>query len=277
MKIVSTGSALNSREFYEKKKKRRRLELILLAIASVLILVGLIYFSRQEKFLVTDVVILGENVVDKDQMTQAVEESLAGYYLWLVPRKSTLLYPRRTIEESLVGNFPRLKSVDLNLEDNELLIAVEDRTPYALYCPNISLPASAGDCFFLDEDGLIFAIAPSFTGAVYFIYTTEEPIENPIGKKILATEGFKSIKEFIETLVGLSIYPVALEISSDEYSLSLANHARIIWRRESDFITIRSNLEAFLSNDTIRAQSNFLDKILHLDLRTENKVFYKFK
>ena len=72
MKIVSTGSALNSREFYEKKKKRRRLELILLAIASVLILVGLIYFSRQEKFLVTDVVILGENVVEDIRMHRVV-------------------------------------------------------------------------------------------------------------------------------------------------------------------------------------------------------------
>ena len=277
MKIVSSGKVLNSSEFYKKKKLRRRIQLISLLVVVIASIFSLVYFSRQDRFLISEVTVLGENVVDKDQMMQAVGESLGGYYFWLVPRKNVLIYPRRTIEESLIGNFPRLKAVDLNLEDNELFVTVEERVPDALYCPKISLPLGAGDCFFLDEDGLMFAIAPSFTGAVYFIYTTEEPIENPIGKKILAPEEFKSIKEFIETLAVLNIYPMALEISSDEYSLLLANNTRIIWRKESDLVLVHSNLEAFLSDEVIQAQSNFLDKILYLDLRTENKVFYKFK
>ena len=68
-----------------------------------------------------------------------------------------------------------------------------------------------------------------------------------------------------------------LELGDGEYKLFLSNNGQIIWRRNSDLALIGLNLEAFLSDDSIQAQSNFLDKILYLDLRTENKVFYKFK
>ena len=272
MKIVSSGKVLNSREFYEKKKSRRRIHLILLSIGFLAILFSLVYLSRQERFLINEITVQGENVIDKEEIAQSAQHLLAGYYLWVIPRANTLIYPRRAINQSLIEKFPRLKSVDLNLgEQQRLLITVDERKPFALYCESTS------DCFFLDEDGLIFAPAPSFSSGVYFVYVTEDPILNPIGKRFMTIEEFESLSRFKETLMMLSIKSSALEIGDSEYRLSLFNSGQIIWRRDSDLVLIQSNLEAFLSDDFIRAQENFLDRILYLDLRTENKVFYKFR
>ena len=274
MKIVSSGKVLNSREFYNKKIKKRRFQLILISIGFLSILFALVYFSRQERFLITTVTVMGENMVDKEEITQIAQNLLAGYYLWVIPRANTLIYPRYTIERNLLEQSPRLKSVDLNLDkDRKLLITVVERVPFALYCVgNLN-----NECFFLDEEGFIFAHAPSFSSGVYFVYRTKDLIENPIGKRFITIEEFRSLSKFLETFFVLGIQLLALEIGDDEYRLSLLNNGQIIWRRNSDFTFIHSNLEAFLSDDSIQAQGDFLDKILYLDLRIENKVFYKFK
>ncbi len=269
MKIVSSGRVLNSREFYEKKKRRRRIQFILLSVAFISIVSLFIYLSRQEQFLIVEVAVLGDNVIDKEEITRVAQSLLAGHYLWIVPRANVFIYPSRTIEHSLLKEFPRLKSVEVDLgESQKLLITVKERVPFALYC--------ISDCFFLDEEGLIFAPAPSFSGGVYFTYIAEASLENPVGERIIPIEEFKKLSEFIKTLSVLDINPVGLEVSGDAYRLLLPSGGKILWRRDDDLILIYANLEAFLANDAIRAQSDFLGRILYLDLRTENKVFYKF-
>ena len=270
MKIVSTGSGLNSPGFYEKRRKERRIRLILALILLVAILVAFVYFSRQERFIISEVVVTGEEVAGRDDIVRTTSSLIAGHYLWIIPRANVFLYPRGTIKQSLL-EIPRFKSVDLNLEDQTLLVSVEERIPSALYCMNTS------ECYFLDEEGYIFALAPSFSGTVYLVYTTEDPIENPIGQSLLASEEFKSLSSFIKSLETLNVHPVKFEIRDDEYAIFLSGGGQIMWRRESDLNVIYSNLEAFLSDETIKSQTNFLDKILQLDLRTDNKVFYKFK
>jgi len=270
MKIVSSGRVLNSREFYEKKKKKRRIQIILLSVIFISLISLFVYLSRQEQFLIVEVAVLGENVVDKEEITKVTQRLLAGHYLWMLPRANAFIYPSRTIERSLLKEFPRLKSVEVDLgESQRLLVTVEERVPFALYC--------ISECFFLDEEGLIFASAPSFSSGVYFVYVTEDPVPNPVGKRFMTIEEFESLSRFRETLTMLGIESSALEVGESEYRLSIFDKGQILWRRESNPAIVLSNLEAFLSADAIRTQSDFLDKVLYLDLRTENKVFYKFK
>ena len=272
MKIVSSGRVLNSPEFYRKKQKRKRLRLILASIGLVLLLSSLIYLSRHQWFLINKVAVVGEDVIDKAEIEKTTRDMLTGYYLWIFPRANSLIYPEQDIESALLKKFPRFQSVDLDLKGLKTLnITVKERVPFALYCPRVS------KCYFLDKEGLIFALAPSFTGTVYFLYTTEDKIENPIGERFMSVEEFKTLPKFIETLTTLGIHSKALEVGKSEYRLSLQTDGEVIWPRDSDLAVIYSNLEAFLSSKPIKGQSNFLNKILYLDLRTDNKVFYRFR
>ncbi|MBI2673675.1 MAG: hypothetical protein HYX23_00080 [Candidatus Zambryskibacteria bacterium] len=271
MKIVSSGRVINSAGFYQKKKKRRRIKFALVLIGVLTIVFTLIYLSRLEKFLITAVMITGENVADREEMTQAVQSLIDNHYLWMIPRANAFIYPRRAIKQSLIEKFPRLRSVDLNLDKFQtLVINVEERMPFALYCIE-------DECFFVDKGGFIFAPAPSFSNGVYFVYSTEEPIGNPIGKQLIPAENFESLLGFIKILPTLNLQPTAMKITADDYNLLLPNGGQLIWRRGDDPVLLHSNLEAFLSDDSIKAQKDFLKKVLYLDLRTTNKVFYKFK
>lgn len=278
MKIVSSGSGLHSPEFYRKKQRRRRIRSAVSALGLLTLLFLIVFFSRQERFLIAEAVILGEDVIDKEKIAQTVERELAGYYLLVIPKANILVYPRRALKRVLLEEFPRLKSAHMNLgEFRTLFVTVEERVPSALYCTNGPSPVDNAECFFLDEDGFIFAAAPSFSSAVYFVFAAPGSATSSPGERFMAAEEFKSLTEFMESLSILDIHPLALEILSDGYSLSLPNGGEIVWRRDSELTLIRSNLEAFLSDDSIRAQDDFLNRVLRLDLRTENKVFYKFK
>ena len=290
MNIVSSGKVLNSLEFYKKKIRKRRVKLGFLLLVFLLIIYSLTHLSREERFLISAVAIIGEDVINREEITGVVRNELQGSYLWLVPKTSIFLYPKRKIEKNLLEQFPGIKSAHFNVgKNNNLHISIDERQPFAIYCeridspadPTLSLPERTGvhadECYFIDEEGLIFAVAPSFSGGVYFVYTAYKPIEEPLGKRFVSKRELDSLSGFIESLSKLNILATTLEVGDDEYYLFIIGGGQIIWRKGSDMALIYANLEAFLSDETIQTQSDFLGRILYLDLRTENKVFYKFR
>jgi hypothetical protein len=98
-----------------------------------------------------------------------------------------------------------------------------------------------------------------------------------MGQKLMESNEFKSLTPFMSDLSPLGIYPAMLQVKADEFSIFLSNGAEILWNRSEDLALVRANLEAFLNSEAIKKEKNFLDRIESLDLRTENKVFYKFR
>lgn len=278
MKIISSGKVLNSPGFYKKKKQKQRIKLVLIVLGVLLIGSFLIYLTRQESFLIREVEVLEKDALDSDEIIEIAKSFLSGNYLWFIPRSSAFVYPSSRIEASLLSTFPRLKSVDLDLIDmQKLSISVSEREPFALYCVDVVQPNSNSECYFLDDEAFIFSKAPEFSGMTYFVFATKDVIANPIGQSFLPQEEFDSLLNFIENLTTLNIRPLALGLDSDDYNLFLPNGGQINIKRTTDFAPIYSNLTAFLADEAIRSQPNFLDSVLYLDLRIEDKIRWKFK
>ena len=278
MKIVSTGSTLSSPQFLEKKRRvRRRLQTLwILGIIAVLVIV--IIVSRQERLLIVDVEVSGAKVVKEEAVIIRVKEILSGYYLGMMPKKNALIYPGGKVEEKLMKEFPRLSAVAASLDGLKLLrIDVAEREPFALYCTIVVTPEDASSCYFLDEESFIFDRAPLFSGAVYFIYSLAPALEEPLGKRFMSEEAFGALAQFVDDLPLLGLEPLAAEVGEEELTLILTGEARLRLRSKSNLDLIYSNLSAFLGDESIKAQSNFMQRVAELDLRTENKVFYSFR
>lgn len=272
MKFVSGGRGLNSPEFYRRRARRRRIWSILISLCFLIAISLLVYASRLEQFLISEVVISQGDIVASETLSSSIQKKLSEKYLWLVPKANAFIFPRSSIEEGLYKEFPRLESVALNLEGfRTLSVEVKERKPSAIYC------AGDSECFFLDKDGLIFAYAPSFTDGVYFVYSSNEVIENPLGKNFLPTEEFERLSKFVKSLETIGIVSTELGITTYGYELTLVAGGKILWNKDSSPNLIYANLEAFLNNSAIKSEPNFLGRISQLDLRTENKVFYRFK
>lgn len=273
MKIVSTGSTLASPEFHQKKQKARRRRRVVYSVLFLILLIALVLASRMEGLRIGAISVSGSDVISPDLVIAVAEDQLRGYYLWIVPKDNALLYPKGALKEMLFRKFPRFSSVALSLEGTEALqISVAEREPFAIYCQGEDNP-----CYFLDETGFIFDIAPTFSEGVYFVYQVQEPIPEPLTHSFLPEAQFRQLVNFVERLPEVGLEPLSLLMSADGFELNLRSGGRVLWQRAGDLERIFSNLESFLMSPTIKGDGDFLSRVAVLDLRTEDKVFYSFK
>lgn len=238
-------------EYHNKRVREKRKKLIWIFSGILVLLIALVLVSRLSSFQIAKVKVEGAKVITNDEVERNVLVTLAGSYFWLVPKGNAAFYPREEVRASLMKEFPRFSSVGLNVEgENTLRVLVTEREPYALYCP----PAEE-KCFFLDKEGFVFDEAPDFSGVVYFIYETEVPAEE-----------FKNLSAFIENLSKLGFEPIRFE----DYGLTMKNGSHMFLPEKSDLGKLFSSLELFLRSPAVEK-----DKLSEIDLRTENKIFWK--
>lgn len=272
MRIISTGKTLASTEFHEKKRRVTQRRRIFWGVGILILLIIFIMVSRLEKLRVSNVVVIGAIVTGEEIVSNTVLELIDGYYLFLIPRDNIFLYPRRKVERALGELFPRFSSIEISFKDlKSLSVEVVEREPFALYCADIAL------CWFLDDLGFIFDLAPTFSDGVYFLYTTSLNLDFPLAQSLLPRSEFLALNKFIDNLKTLRLNPVSLQIDQTIFNLTLEGGAHILWKREWEFDRLFGNLRSFLASPVIRAEQNFLEKVAELDLRTEDRVFWKLK
>lgn len=277
-RIVSTGATLSSPEFRNKKIKEKRRKRVLWSTGAAVFIIGLILVLRMERLSISAIQVEGAQVITEEEVGRNVKETLSGSYLWLIPKSNVAIYPRLTVSRNLEKQFPRFNSVSLSLTGpTELLVTVTEREPYALYCPTALQAPNASGCFFLDREGFIFDEAPDFSGSVYFIYSLLDPISDPKGKQFISPEEFASLSRFIERLTKLSFEPLSLERGAEETLLFIRGGARIVWKSKDNLEKLYSNIESFFESEAVEENPDFMVNLSLLDLRTENKVFYKFE
>lgn len=282
MKIVSTGRTISTSEYLAKKQKARRKRLVTLSVLLGLLIIGMIIVLRLPQLQVRAVSVSGATVTGEDMVKERAERILSGNYLWLVPHSNALFYRKDHMREELSREFPRFSSIDISLDNFKTLnISVTEREPFALYCLSGVASAESGEsaekCFFIDKEGFIFDEAPSFSEGVYLIFSHEPLLIEPLGQFMIERQEFLYFKDFLEFLRSLGFKPLSTLISSEDASIRLSGGGMIILGRRMDLQRTKINLEAFLSSPTIFAQQDFLSRVGELDLRTEDKVFWKLK
>ena len=284
VRIVSHGKSLHSSEFHEKKRKVIRRRRILGVVIVIVFVILPILVLRMERLRVTEVEVTGTSILTPEEVVRVVEELISRSYLWVIPKDSLILLPRKEIRNKLLTELPRIKSLELNLIDVKTLnVSISERQPSALYCDQVEGIIQSSDCYFLDEDGFIYASAPSYSGDVYFIYTRSHSVDEPLGQSLLPKEVFVVLVEFVNELENLGVSPKVLEITnqnesqSGKYTLHLVNAGRIFWDSEDSLDLVRSNLESFLISDIVSSNPDFLKQVEYIDLTIPNKVYWVSK
>ncbi len=264
-------------------ERRRKRRIILLLSVPVLLLIcigGVALLSRLSAVTIQSVNVEGASVLSEEELISAVEEKITGNYFLLFPKRNIFLYPRDEIALYLREVFPRLKSAKLSFEDfKTLLLTVEERKPYALWC-GVKTTEESGvqeQCSFLDETGFVFTKAPEFTGEVYLRYygplTAVTPRE--AGQFLSAAE-FERLDAFLAALRPLSLSVTGAELLEEgDVAVYLVGGGRFFIKLSSDYAATVENLELSLASDAFRGKT--ISELDYLDLRFGNRVFFRFK
>jgi len=279
----------HSKERIRRKRNYVIQNTTLIVFALILFVGTLVWILSDERVRISRIDVSGNVVIQDHEIEDHVNEVLNGKYLFLFPRDSVFLYPRKEIYDSVRSDFKRILKLEVERKNLTVLsIQIEERQPHALWCGDEYRKIDESSvCYFLDAGGYIFSEAPQFTGSAYFEFfgphtsatTTEKISDTPIGTQYRTPLEFEKINQFKENLERLSIGTRAMAaLPFGDYVLYMNEGGKVFWNIKREPLDLASDFEAAYRiemgdpNDSLTRE-----KIEYIDMRFENKVFFKKK
>ena len=270
------------------KEQRRILlkrRLIVAGISVVVLFGGLAGLSYAPFWKLNTVSVSGNTVTESRDIENAVLAHLYGSYGYIFARANAVIYPHDAILASLERQFPRLETIDVSRNGfHQIVVKVTERKGEYLWCAGTpALLSNETPCLFVDGHGYIFSSAPYFSGTVYFRFFGFGENFVP-GQALLDETIFTRLLGFRDFVAGLSYPSYALEsLGDNDYALYLLNEhgtstPKILFTARRGLDKGASDLESALSDETFakKMKAEF-QNLEYLDVRYENKVYYKFK
>lgn len=285
------------------KRKRKIILWKFLATLFVVILVvgGIAWGLSRPGLRIARIEVTGNSVLGTDEITSFVLKELSGKYFFLFPKDSILFYPKERIQNDLLDSFKRILSIEVNAQGlTALSITINERKPHSLWCgKTLSDEDTEGDtpCYFMDEEGFLFAQAPHFGGNVYVefygpIYEaaislpvparqtgTSTLSAIPIGSIFLPIPEFKTITLFRELFgrIGLNIIAV-IAMDAGDLTFTMHEGGKVLLNKKQDPMRLVSDIEsAFRTELGDPGDSLIRKRVLYIDARFTNKIFFKKK
>lgn len=290
--MAQRRSILTSPRLEERRRRRRRsLRIRMFITLGILfaIVASFVYVSRLPRLNIRTVDILGNKILDSDELASRVEADIAGRYLWLFPRSNFLIYPRERVKRDLLGEYKRIAAIDVSLKNTDTLdVTVSERQAAYAWC-GTSVAAADSTCYFMDDAGYIFDQSPYFSGDVFFrLYGAPTPGPDsapgsPLGSTYLPGQ-LGAILSFRDLLVGLGLRISGFESGTGgdmafylDSGAAIADSPRILWKSDADQTRIAENLKTALDTDPLATEfkKKYAD-LAYIDLRFGDKVYYKF-
>lgn len=281
------------RELRKRRQIVRRNRIIALSIFLLLLVIGIVLASRIRQIRIHAVTVVGNQIIDSEDILARVNTQLAGYYARVIPKNNTFIYPHKVIVADLHTAFPRLRNITIERTNlTSIAITVMEERGNALWCGTTIDPINIhAPCYFTDNQGMIIAQAPQFSGNVYLRFfggTLDHP-ENPLGQTFLPAGSFSKLFLFADDITAMGFSIKAVQIGTDITSggtssedafivdLGGGKTAAIKFQADDDYVLLASNLRAALSKKELSDEMTTHKSALeYFDLRFSNKVYYKF-
>ncbi len=263
--------------------------MILAFFVLTVVIGGLSYVSRLERFRITEIKVVGNEALSADKITEAVNQRILANYFFLFPKNNFLIYPKREIRKDLLVDFMRIREAKVYREGrNTLVVEVKERKANYLACAlrdESEVPSENTHCYFIDDKAYVFSEAPQFSGSVYFkFFRILREGEQFLGENFFSEEEFNRLIQFKDSVAKINLLPTSLFIGADGHNDLFVQSgksdvpAKIIFNSGADYLKLFDNLSsALVTEPFLSAFKNKAKDLLYIDLRYENKVYYKFR
>ena len=228
------------------KKRRKKIiwvcVLSVVAVGSILTVISLLskinFLTIQDiQVNATTTSITSANLTD--EIRAIAEKNLVGNWWYLFSKANVLLYPKATIRNEILAQFPSIRSVSVTTVGlNKLQITAIDHSPYGLACTGDSNNGDNSDtenntCFYIDSTGFVYAPAPAFSAGVYIKYyvmpsiADDQAVKNPpfiVGSSLTDAPHLATVKQALDYMTAMNLVPIQAVIANNgDYSVSIKN------------------------------------------------------
>lgn len=240
---------------------------------------SLFYFAFfSDFFKIKNILIFGTEFVSKD-----TAEKIAKDYLvqkrFFIPNSRLFFFKKEILAQKLLNNFPRIENIEvLKKIPDSIVLKINEREQIGVFClPSGDLPKGDKNdekCFLIDKNGVIFDNAPKIEGSLVLKIFKEENSENNIGDEILPASLIQSLLQFKYLFEKRTAKIVSeIKISAKDFVSLKAGGFEILFKKEADAKDLADRL-FILINQEIKEKIN---KLMYVDMREGNKIFYKYK
>lgn len=268
----------------EARQRKHIRMLILFVVLVVSIVFMLSQASKLPVFRVETLRITGNKAVSSREIYDTVKDTFSGNHALLFSRRNVFLFSRNTMEQQLLDAFPRLKAVHVEaVGTHKVLIEITERQMVGMACIDAETTET---CHFVDEDGFIFAAAPTFSGDSFFRYYDMRKKHFSIGTYVMRADEFHQVVGLQGALRELGVVPVSMRIESDNdaefpenFTFTLTKDTELIFSTDTTKLEEElQNLQTVLLSDAFKEETGGdISAIEYIDLRFGTKVFYRLK
>ncbi len=274
-KIIRRASLPVGRRRNDKPLKFGRVVFYLLLFLFLGITAYVLIFSAFMK--VKNCVLSGTSELSHDEALRKAKSSLEGNFFGFIPRNNFFLVSRERIKRSLTNEFKKIKEVEIKkIFPQTLIVNIAERKSLIVWC-------SAGPCYILDEQGYAYTgtdlDSPEVVqnNLIKIIDTGARPVI--LGEKILSEEYIRyliNLREETEkaSVAGINSEWITPSIAAEELEIITREGWKIFFSAKITPVKAVRTLKTFLEEEIDEEKRKKLD---YVDLRVENKVYYKLK
>ncbi|MBC7836658.1 hypothetical protein H7X87_02665 [Acetobacteraceae bacterium] len=259
------------------RRRARRLRLVIIVIGFILLAaLGAVALSYAPFWRISTIVVMGAESIATSTVQAFVQEELKGSHALIFPKDNILLYPKASLQRDILAEFPAVRSVVLRAQNfSTVEVELLERKPHALWCGNER--AGTNSCFLLDDSGVAYESALSFTGSAYTQYYGAT-VANGALRQYLTEEKFNSLDALVIALAQKvqndSLLYVAVD-SLDDVRVGFGSGFVLIFSSKDDGADIYQRFELTLTSEPFKSRA--LSDFEYLDLRFGDKLYYKLK
>lgn len=252
------------------RRKKRRARLAMVSVGALVILLAIVVGLTHLPFLqVREVQVSGTQTLASTTVALYIEQQIAGYYLFVVPKRNIFIYPKRAIADGLLKRFPELRAADVHAGNFHTIEAdVVEREPKALWC-------ASQDCYLMDQGGVVYARAEGDDGFVAYRGHTEG---SGLPRQYLTADRFESLFALVDAvsqkLPESPVVSVAVDAAQDAEA-TLLNGFVLKFALGDAGGDVFERFTLALTSGPFAEHS--LGEFEYLDLRFGDKLYYKLK
>lgn len=258
------------------QQKRTKIRKFLSRFGIVFILIGgcVLFLLMSPWFRFESLVLSGNVSIPSEEIMRVANNFLSGRVVWFFPRRGMFVFRPGAFESYILKEFPKLSAADVSRSfSRELILHVREHSSWGLYCKT-----NADDCFYISQDGVLVASAPQLTGNSVFRITDQRTVSAfyILGEQVIEESDAVFLHQVIDLLADryqVTIREVVLGRVFQDQTELLTNEG---WYALVDKHTDKDRA---LENLTLVLDKHITNRVLleYIDIRFENKVFYKNK
>lgn len=223
---------------------------------------------------VSNIVITGNTELGSEDLKNIIEKKQQGKFFKIIPRDNFLLVSDSDLEKSLSSEFRKIKNVSvLKKFPDTLEVDLSERKALLLLC-------GGEKCFLIDENGTAYSDVDFNSPEIiqnHLIKISDKGARDiKIGDAVMDQSYVKYVSSLGELLLGIGIEIEdelwTPSLMAEEVNVKVKQGGEIYFSTQLPLENSIKTLDVALGREPLKSQRS---NISYVDLRTENKIFYK--